>query len=306
MTEDAQCAVSVSPGCQNDCVFCRRERRLASPKELKRQEAAAMLNLEEFRKKGLASLEIFGSDPSEYSGIFGLVRHAKKMGFEKVMLSTHGRRLSERDFAEELAGSGVDVLKIPLYGADAKTHDSITGTGGSFEETVKGIRLIRSAAPSIKVEVHCLILRENCGNLDEVAMLAGELKADSLWFGIPELSAEDCRGYVPIKELVLPARALRDFCNKKGIKAEYRDITFCVFGEYEKEMGREMRNDNYLPELGSHNRPVEMKKEKIPFYRLKKQTEMCAGCRCRESCAGFFARDIERFGTGSLEPILSR
>jgi len=100
--------VILSPGCINRCLFCSPSK--ASREEVREQATRVAKNLVEFKKKGIKKIEISGSDPIEYESIIPLVKYIKKMGFEFVQLSTHGRFLADEKFFNKLIQAGIDKL----------------------------------------------------------------------------------------------------------------------------------------------------------------------------------------------------
>ena len=142
--------IILNPYCSNYCVFCRRVPRL-SLAELKQQEINIYKNLVDLKKRGISKIEISGADPVEYPKLNSLVKYIKEIGFEFVQLSTHGKKLADKKFANALIKAGVDKFRIPLYGHIAKVHDSVTRKEGSFNATVKGIRNVLKLAPRLQI-----------------------------------------------------------------------------------------------------------------------------------------------------------
>ncbi|MCX6758945.1 MAG: radical SAM protein, partial [Candidatus Nealsonbacteria bacterium] len=127
--------VLINPFCSLFCLFCGGKKKVTSD-EIKKQEIKVYKNLQDFKREGIKRIEISGSDPSEYEEIAELICYIKEEGFNYVQLSTNGVKLSDPSFLNKLVSSGVDELRIPIYGSNAKVHDSVTRTPGSFNKVV--------------------------------------------------------------------------------------------------------------------------------------------------------------------------
>jgi radical SAM protein with 4Fe4S-binding SPASM domain len=53
---------------------------------------------------------------------------------------TNGRRLKGEAYFKSLADAGLDHVQVTLESHDPKVHDKVTGVGGSWEETVQGLK----------------------------------------------------------------------------------------------------------------------------------------------------------------------
>ena len=83
------CGVIIDPGCTAFCAFCKAPDRFPES-SIRRQEMGIAKDLLSYRKQGIDSIEVSGSDPIEYTKIVGLIRYIQKLGFKKIMLNTHG------------------------------------------------------------------------------------------------------------------------------------------------------------------------------------------------------------------------
>lgn len=294
--------IIINPGCGLACVFCGGHRKTAE-RELKEQEIRVHKNLQDFKKEGIKTISISGSDPIEYDRIIELILYIKKEGFEFVDLSTHGTRLADPSFLNRLVSSGVDKLRIPLYGSNEKIHDSVTRTPGSFNKVVTGIRKLLKKAPEIKIQVSCLMVEQNKNDLLKIVDFVNNLGIKDFYFSIPCLEEKDISFYVPLKNLGPYVKKLYDYALKVNDRIFFLEIPFCVFGEFNLE---NINNTCQPPNLGKYNQPPEAVKTSIPdlpSYRVKKKVDICKGCRAFDFCDGFFVNDIKRFGTGKIQKL---
>lgn len=294
--------IILNPYCSLHCVFCGG-RQKATERELKEQEIRVYKNLQDFKKEGVKKISISGSDPIEYDKIIELIRYIKKEGFEFVNLSTHGTKLADSHFLNKLVSSGVDKLRIPIYGSNEKIHDSVTRTPGSFKQVTTGIKNLLKKRTNIKIQISCLIVQQNKNDLFKIVDFVDKLGVKDFYFSIPCLEEKDISFYIPLKNLGPYIKKLYDYALKINDKIQFLEIPFCVFGKFNL---KNINNNVLPPNLGKYNQPppaVRTSIPNLPSYRLKKKVDICIKCRASNFCDGFFINDINRFGIGKIKPI---
>jgi len=82
-----------------------------------------------------------GGEPTIHPNFLKLISFIRKK-FPQVIIEmdTNGRRFCYPSFTKEVLLFGNINVYTSLHGFDAKTHDAITRTPGSFSQTIKGIR----------------------------------------------------------------------------------------------------------------------------------------------------------------------
>ncbi|MFQ5406355.1 MAG: radical SAM/SPASM domain-containing protein [Candidatus Micrarchaeia archaeon] len=128
-----QASVFLNGKCNNNCFFCSKCQK---PKTT----TQAQNEITQLKKQGASELSITGSEPTLRKDLFKLVSFAKKTGFEKTTLQTNARMLYYEDFVKGLAKAGCTEANIALYSHNAQTHDQITQTKNSWEQTISGIK----------------------------------------------------------------------------------------------------------------------------------------------------------------------
>lgn len=298
MSKDIRGALLLDTYCSNKCLFCDG-REQASASEVKKQEIIVLKNIFEFKKKNKKIIEISGGDPVDYNKIIGLIKYLKGLDF-KVQLSTHGNKLGDEIFCNELISTEVDQLRIPLYGSNEKIHDAVTRNPGSFRSVIKGIKKIKSET-NIKVQISSLILENNKNNLIDLAELVNSLRVKDFYFSIPFIKRDDYSFYIPSKKLPPYVRKLYSHIAENKFNVRFMEIPYCIFGF------KDERIDNFTPppDVGDSQPFGEFKSEfrNIPTYRLKKKADFCTDCVCNKYCNGFLKKDILKFGLGDLAPV---
>jgi len=157
--------------CTLNCFHCIREaNRLNLSNELSTSD---WLNvLEDLRSIQTFSICFSGGEALEHEGFFELAVRARELGMVTT-LKTNGMKLSE--FKSKLKDVGIGSVDVSLYGSNSETHDSITGSKGSFARSIEGIKSIREEG--IPVHISYLIMRANAAESEEMRFLANKLDA---------------------------------------------------------------------------------------------------------------------------------
>ena len=151
--------------CAQACFFCAGPGTTGVPDSERTPLAAARSQLRG-RPEGVTRLLMGGNEPTLHPEFDTLLAEAGPAGFSRVELMTNGARL--REAATRWARLGVAEVVVPLYSADAVTHDAIVGTR-AWHEVADGLDASRAAG--ISARVHTLLLRENLAGLAALADL---------------------------------------------------------------------------------------------------------------------------------------
>lgn len=164
--------LNVTYRCNNHCAFCAVGNRPRVDGDLARQLAA----LERARGDGATLLDLDGGEPTLHAGLFEVVARARALGFERIAVTTNGRRCAYAPYARRLAGAGLDVVLVSLHGPDAATHGALAGVPDAFDQTVAGIRnLVAAAPPGLELGVNATVVRGNADRLPALAALVHAL-----------------------------------------------------------------------------------------------------------------------------------
>jgi radical SAM protein with 4Fe4S-binding SPASM domain len=121
--------------CQNNCVHCYA----GGPHETSELETGQWKEvIDRLSQIGVFIVTFTGGEPTLREDLPELVLYAEKKGIVTGLI-TNGRRLSDMDYVRALEKSGLDFVQVTLESHKQKTHDLMTGTRGSWKETVSGI-----------------------------------------------------------------------------------------------------------------------------------------------------------------------
>ncbi len=160
------------PQCNIACVFC------SNPTEGYR-ETTGMYSYEELKKKvedykrGLQTFVKFdevgdyfnltGGEPTihpEFLRVLALIR--TEFPANLIRLLSNGRMFAEANFARRTCGIvGLPFeIAVPMFGGDARSHEAISRTPLSFQQTVQGLRnLAKHRLPGQKVEIRIIMTK---------------------------------------------------------------------------------------------------------------------------------------------------
>ena len=294
--------------CSSRCLFC-------NPKGLKRKITKDIINEVErsceaqavdLKNRGVKSVEISGTDPIEYPKITSLIRRLKSdLGFEFVLLSTHGRNLCKLELVEELADAGLDKLRIPLYGSNAKIHDSITQSKGSFDETLKGIENVCEHT-DMELFLTSLIMKQNYKDILNIFSLASGYSPE-VGFAIPCVhELVDFENIAISFDKMRPhlMDLLKESDENDDIFLRINDIPYCVFGFEDERI--QMTHPPVTAKTYKIRDEFKTEDPNTPSYRVKKQIEICPDCKCNKICDGFYKNYLDFIDPDyirSLKPI---
>lgn len=147
--------------CVNQCLFCSVGDRPAVDGLLTDQTRA----MEEAAAQGIRLLDLDGGEPTLYPHLLQVIDRARDLGFERITVTTNGRRLDDGEILSALARRKVDLL-ISLHGPSAEVHDPLTGVPGSFVETMGGLK--RALFRLSGVGVNTTVVAANLDHLSDL------------------------------------------------------------------------------------------------------------------------------------------
>jgi len=162
--------VEVADRCNETCVHCYQIQ--GQKGELDTDEWRTIFD--ELAEMGVLVLTISGGEPTLRKDFLELVAYARKKRFA-VKLFTNGLNMTQ-PVASRLGELAVQEVQISLYSHDPQVHDGVTCVPGSFDKTIKSVRLLRAA--NVPVVLKTPVMKLNAGAVDEYVALVSSLGAD--------------------------------------------------------------------------------------------------------------------------------
>lgn len=276
--------INITYHCNNNCRYCATGDRPRRHGDLERYCGL----LREYRERGVSALDLDGGEPTLWPPLLPFIGLARKAGYQRITVTSNGRRLAQRPFAARFLLSGVTNLLVSLHGHTARVHDRETRSPGSFRETVVGIRhAVRLKPGRVSLAVNTLFTPENAPHAARIfAFLRGlGVQAVNVQFVTPFGRAGPL---AEAAERVLPPVAEAVARWKDALKIQLVNALPCRTARYFPGLA---------PELGKHGREMvfaDAAPQNLASYldTRRRKTEACAGCEFSIGCAGFYA-----FGT---------
>ncbi len=260
--------------CQGRCFFCASPAVTDPGPDIVTPFERVERWLDDNLELGVEDLCLGGTEPPTHTHFDATLERAKSVGFSRIQLMTSGLSLESSKLAADWYAAGIRSICVPLYGSNARAHDSVVGVPGHFERATRGLDNARSAG--IEPFVHTLLLRRTLGDLGALATLTRSRWGARL--AIAPLRAKDevfafRSESVPYDEIE-PAIASAD--------VSLVGFPSCVAPEVS-------RGGPLLIEL---------------YFRAQKMVfdAACEPCTLRESCPGLVAAHHEQYGAAGLRP----
>lgn len=184
--------VSAAPRnwCSNRCVFCTAKvlfgrHGLPMPLDTTGGFAAAIDKIAA-RTKRRGVFEFTTIEPAENPFLLEMAVIARRAGYNRLDLWTHGRTLSDRGVARDLLRAGFRGFRIPIHGPDAATHDLVAGSAGAFAEALAGVDTLH-ALGGAEISFCATLTAQNQDRLDDLGRFARAR------FGVECLPVADAR-----------------------------------------------------------------------------------------------------------------
>jgi MoaA/NifB/PqqE/SkfB family radical SAM enzyme len=273
--------MNVTYVCNNHCTFCAVGTRTQIDGHPTRQRE----HLDAYRAEGVRMVDFDGGEPTMNPELIPLVQYARRIGYERVNVTTNGRLCFYPEFAGRLVRSGLTTLLFSVHGADARTHAQQVGVAEAFEQTTGGIRnCVRLAPRGVQLGMNITITKGNFEQLPQVAELA-------LGLGLPWLNIQFLTPFGRATSSVAPdTQAAADIAMrvidryKSRMKLQIINLPFCFMPGYEAFMMGD------LQKLERHMIFVNNETVNLALYLAERRTKkpVCETCPHGVFCGGFY------------------
>ncbi|PRQ05206.1 radical SAM protein [Enhygromyxa salina] len=164
--------MNVTYVCNNHCTFCAVGTRTQLDGHPTRQREKLL----EYRKQGVVMVDFDGGEPTLNPELIPLIKSARAMGYQRVNVTTNGRRCVYDKYASSLVNSGLTTLLFSVHGHDARTHAQQVGVAEAFQQTTDGIRnCLRYAPKGVELGMNITVTKGNHDKVDRLAQLCWDL-----------------------------------------------------------------------------------------------------------------------------------
>lgn len=159
--------IEVCYTCNERCSHCFLEEHQSKGLSLQQYEYM----FDQLVEAGTFFVIFTGGDPFTRKDFLEIVKAARKRRLS-VSIFTNGTLITE-EIADELKKLFIEEVHISLYSANPFIHDNITNVNGSFNRSIKAIKLLLSKG--IQTRIKCPLMIETAESKNELKKLADDL-----------------------------------------------------------------------------------------------------------------------------------
>jgi MoaA/NifB/PqqE/SkfB family radical SAM enzyme len=290
--------------CNNNCVFCANADKRHAIDKPRRQ---IMAEIQGARARGRDYLEIIGGETTIRQDLISIIQWAKKNGFERIAIATNGRMLSYANYVKEFLASGITDIIFSIHGHNAKLHDSLTRSEGSFDQLLQGIRNVKKMGFE-NLGSNTTIVKKNYRHLPEIGRFIyglGIRNAEFIFVDPTRGGAYDeFSRIVPRISLAAPfIKKCLEIGKNKTLHWDIRYVPLCYFRGYLDQISEIKEKQTFQTEhLAPDFKNFDVENSRKEIGRIK--TEACRRCSLYESCEGIWKEYYKRFGDRELRPLI--
>ncbi len=286
--------------CNNNCRFCvQADNKCKGNRpldEIKR-------DLEDSSKR-CQDVVLTGGEVTIRKDFFEIVEYAKNLGYKVIQIQTNGRMFSSLDFCKKTIKAGATEFSPALHGYCKEQHEFLTRAPGSFNQTVKGIKNLKSLGAYVLTNT--VVVKPNYRNLPEIAKLLVKLNVDQFQFAFVHPMGNARKNFddiIPRISLAAPyiKKALQIGIGAgRSVMAEA--MPYCLMRGYESYV-----SENFIPETEiAYSNSVfieDYKKKRIAEGKMK--FKQCKECKYNSICEGPWREYSERLGCSEFFAVKS-
>jgi MoaA/NifB/PqqE/SkfB family radical SAM enzyme len=285
--------------CSHNCLFCFEnidlEKSCKILPSIKMIEEVFADIYKHNKKYGIDKLEniyIAGGEPTMREDIFDIIELASQMA-HNTFLSSHADYEQPDILIPKLKKVGITNISISLHGHNPETHEFVTRTKGSFENTMRSINICLSK--NIEVSLNCVVTALNINSILDLLKMLNEK-----FSGINDITfTHYWHSGIACEHIVLDfnpfnfsgeiKRAL-DFAEKCQFSVRFRDFPLCLD---QRLVNRNLDVSQYFVIIWSDLDPS--------VYRLyseqagKTFLPKCKCCVLQKQCAGVLTSNLYKY-----------
>lgn len=290
--------------CNNRCSFCINANKRQLPD---RSTPEIFSEMEDVRKRGRDYLEIIGGEQTIRNDFIPIIKQAHLLGFRDIAVATNGRMLSYGDYAKKLIDAGITAIIFSIHGHNAKLHDSLTQTKGSFYQLIKGLRNIKKSGFK-NIGSNTTIVKQNYRLLPKIGnfLLSLGIKNSEFIFVDPTAGGahDNFKELVPkISETAPYVKECLDLGKNANLSHWHiRYVPLCYFSGYENQISElhevnHFQTEHLAPDFKNFN--VEQSRKLLSRFK----NLQCNKCRYDAICEGIWKEYVHYYGDNELIPV---
>jgi len=294
--------------CNNNCLMCSVKGKDEFFPDRSYHDLVG--ELKRGREEGFSLVEFTGGEVTIRRDVVNLVSAAKKLGYQKIALSTNGRLFSYDKFCQQIIDAGLNKVTFSLLGADKKTHEALTRTPGSFDEIITGIKNVQSF-PDIHLNISSVVSRLNYKPIKKFGYFVQSLGVKH-WYLldlIPDNNAKKFYNVLVVRLLELS----RELNNLNELAPEFNefgffDFPFCLFSSAMRKrqniclVNAKARIET-SQQVGYASKRIEIDEEGKYNDVYRQNVDICRRCQYDKECGGIWRNYLERYGDAEVKKL---
>lgn len=289
--------------CPERCVFCSEDHRMQAYHPFPVTFGRIATVLRTHAARGVEHVHFTGGEPTIHPRFLEILQLARKLGM-RTSIGTIGTRLSDPAFAQAVLPY-LDEALFSVHGADAATHDAVTGRAGSFERVTRAIAHAREK-PGFGLYINTVVTTHNLAALPRITAFAREQGATLQVLSnlTPEGAGEDHYDPLTVRLLALSAQVPAVVAAAGPMVVRFFGVPLCVLGAYWRYSNDLYWNPRVTVEWAAQ--PGKVVLDDIYSWnpgRKRTPVGACERCVYRQVCFGVFAAYAERYGEDELRAV---
>jgi len=284
--------------CNNNCRFCvqadNKYRGNRSFEEIKN-------DLIDSRKR-CEGVVLTGGEVTIRKDFLDIVKLAKELGYGVIQIQTNARMFASLDFCKKTIQAGATEFSPALHGYCKEQHDYLTSAPGSFSQTVKGIKNLKSLGAVVLTNT--VVVKSNYRNLPEIAKLLVKLDIDQFQLAFVHPMGNALRNFdsiVPCISLAAPyIHGGLQVGIDAGKKVMAEAMPYCLMLGYEEYV-----SERVIPETEIRGKKFQ-NTDNFTYERKiygKKKFLQCKKCRYDGVCEGPWKEYSEKRGHKEFKAV---
>lgn len=285
-------------GCSNNCIFCvQADNRPAGNRSFDEIRQDLM------RSKGRCDgVVLTGGEVTIRKDFLELLKLAKGLGYKAIQVQSNGRKFSSLDFCKEAIEAGATEFSLSLHGYCPQQHDHLTMAKGSFMQTARGIKNLKSLGAYVMT--NSVVVKSNYTTLPMLAQLLVKLNVDQFQLAFVHAIGNARKNFdevVPSISLAAPYihKALQVGINSgKVVMAEA--MPYCQMKGYERYI-----SEKFIPDTEVRGREYQNTDDSGSQRKhcSKMKFIQCKECKYDSVCEGPWKEYPQKRGDKEFVPV---
>lgn len=203
--------------CNLRCLGCRACQDTGE--RLSTEDAAKRLR--DAREGGARTAWFGGGEPTLRDDLLALVRHARRTGYEEIVVQTNGLRLAYDSYARALVDAGVTEVRVNAKSARAAVHDALSRVEGAHDLLLRALANLARCS-GVRLAADVLLARSTVDHLGETISFFADRGARSfaLWLlcAFDAVGDADTEREVPrIADCIAAVERAADIARARGV-----------------------------------------------------------------------------------------